>query len=198
MCSSILLFQTLPQFKILASTATYLQRVFVGVFTTTRFLAILTAGLLHPAVGIFISLFIIFVGSLVLVFTQQISAAAVWAGVILQAVNYDVVVKFIPKITFLLRLTFTDWTGNTFTNNSGLGRSLRSNVKSCGGYGLLGLSFSGIDGTLQYEIAIFGHSNVVGHGNDWSHHFIGGFIHLRLPTGSSTWQSVFPTPILWL
>ena len=100
LCSSILLFQTLPQFKILASTATYLQRVFVGVFTTTRFLAILTAGLLHPAVGIFISLFIIFVGSLVLVFTQQISAAAVWAGVILQAVNYDVVVKFIPKITF--------------------------------------------------------------------------------------------------
>lgn len=79
--------QTLPQFKILASTATYLQRVFVGVFTTTRFLAILTAGLLHPAVGIFISLFIIFVGSLVLVFTQQISAAAVWAGVILQAIG---------------------------------------------------------------------------------------------------------------
>jgi len=79
--------QTLPQFKILASTATYLERVFVGVFTATRFLAILTAGLLHPAVGIFISLFIIFVGSLVLVFTQQISTAAVWAGVILQAVG---------------------------------------------------------------------------------------------------------------
>ena len=59
----------------------------MGVFTATRFLAILTAGLLHPAVGIFISLFIIFVGSLVLVFTQQISTAAVWAGVILQAVN---------------------------------------------------------------------------------------------------------------
>ena len=97
LCSSILLFQTLPQFKILASTATYLQRVFVGVFTATRFLAILTAGLLHPAVGIFISLFIIFVGSLVLVFTQQISAAAVWAGVILQAVNYDVVVKVHPQ-----------------------------------------------------------------------------------------------------
>ena len=110
LCSSILLFQTLPQFKILASTATYLQRVFVGVFTTTRFLAILTAGLLHPAVGIFISLFIIFVGSLVLVFTQQISAAAVWAGVILQAVNYDVVVKFIPKITFLhFDLHRLDW-----------------------------------------------------------------------------------------
>ena len=80
-------FQTLPQFKILASTAKYLERVFVGVFTATRFLAILTAGILNPAVGIFISLFIIFVGSLVLVFTQQISAAAVWAGVILQAVN---------------------------------------------------------------------------------------------------------------
>ena len=59
----------------------------MGVFTATRFLAILTAGLLHPAVGIFISLFIIFVGSLVLVFTQHISIAAVWAGVILQAVN---------------------------------------------------------------------------------------------------------------
>ena len=59
----------------------------MGVFTATRFLAILTAGILNPAVGIFISLFIIFVGSLVLVFTQQISAAAVWAGVILQAVN---------------------------------------------------------------------------------------------------------------
>ena len=80
-------FQTLPQFKILASTATYLERVFVGVFTATRFLAILTAGIVHPAAGIFISLFIVFVGSLVLVFTQQISAAAVWAGVILQAVN---------------------------------------------------------------------------------------------------------------
>jgi len=79
--------QTLPQFKILASTAKYLERVFVGVFTATRFLAILTAGILNPAVGIFISLFIIFVGSLVLVFTQQISAAAVWAGVILQAVG---------------------------------------------------------------------------------------------------------------
>ena len=64
-----------------------MERVFVGVFTATRFLAILTAGILNPAVGIFISLFIIFVGSLVLVFTQQISAAAVWAGVILQAVN---------------------------------------------------------------------------------------------------------------
>ncbi len=82
----ISLLQILPQFKILASTATYLERVFVGVFTATRFVAILTAGLVHPAVGIFISLFIIFVGSLVLVFTQQISAAAVWAGVILQAV----------------------------------------------------------------------------------------------------------------
>ena len=86
-CCIFDVFQTLPQFKILASTATYLERVFVGVFTATRFLAILTAGLFHPAVGIFISLFIIFIGSLVLVFTQQISAAAVWAGVILQAVN---------------------------------------------------------------------------------------------------------------
>ena len=82
------IFQTLPQFSILASTATYLERVFVGVFTATRFLAILTAGIVHPAAGIFISLFIVFVGSLVLVFTQQISAAAVWAGVILQAVKF--------------------------------------------------------------------------------------------------------------
>ena len=65
----------------------------MGVFTATRFLAILTAGLLHPAVGIFISLFIIFVGSLVLVFTQQISTAAVWAGVILQAVNTYILTK---------------------------------------------------------------------------------------------------------
>lgn len=80
--------QTLPQFKILASTAPYLERVFVGVFTATRFIAILTAGLFCcPAVGIFISLSIIFVGSLVLVFTQHISAMAVWAGVILQAVS---------------------------------------------------------------------------------------------------------------
>ena len=74
----------------------------MGVFTATRFLAILTAGLFHPAVGIFISLFIIFIGSLVLVFTQQISAAAVWAGVILQAVNTQLqgvsflIVIFVP------------------------------------------------------------------------------------------------------
>ena len=82
------IFQTLPQFKILASTAGYLERVFVGVFTATRFIAILTAGIINPAVGIFISLFIVLVGSLVLVFTQQISAMAVWAGVILQAVSH--------------------------------------------------------------------------------------------------------------
>ena len=87
------IFQTLPQFSILASTATYLERVFVGVFTATRFLAILTAGIVHPAAGIFISLFIVFVGSLVLVFTQQISAAAVWAGVILQAVILSLKLK---------------------------------------------------------------------------------------------------------
>lgn len=79
--------QTLPRFHIMASTAPYLQRVFVGVFTATRFLAILTAGILNPALAIFASLFITFVGSLVLVFTQQISATAVWAGVILQAVG---------------------------------------------------------------------------------------------------------------
>lgn len=81
--------QTLPQLQILASTSSssFLERVFVGVFTATRFLAILTGGVMNPAVGIFISLFIILVGSLILVFTQQISAAAVWAGVILQAVS---------------------------------------------------------------------------------------------------------------
>ena len=94
------IFQTLPQFSILASTATYLERVFVGVFTATRFLAILTAGIVHPAAGIFISLFIVFVGSLVLVFTQQISAAAVWAGVILQAVNFYIQAYVCTKGTY--------------------------------------------------------------------------------------------------
>ena len=102
----------LPKFYILASSAPYLQQVFIGVFTISRyvkveirskrigshfeyrfswirhlrFLAMFTPGCVSSAVMVFFSLLVTFAGSLVLVFTQQISAAAVWAGVILQAV----------------------------------------------------------------------------------------------------------------
>lgn len=79
--------EVLPRFTILTSSAPYLQQVFIGVFTTTRFMAVLTAGLVSSSILIFAALLITFVGSLVLVFTQQISAAAVWGGVILQAVS---------------------------------------------------------------------------------------------------------------
>ena len=46
-----------------------------------------TPGCVSPAAMVFLSLCVTFAGSLVLVFTGQISAAAVWAGVILQAVG---------------------------------------------------------------------------------------------------------------
>jgi hypothetical protein len=59
----------------------------MAVFTVTRFAGMFLSGLLSPALLVFFSLLVTFVGSLVLVFTQQISAAAVWTGVILQAVS---------------------------------------------------------------------------------------------------------------
>ena len=77
----------MSKLKALATSAVYLQRVFVGVFTATRFIAILTAGWISPAVGIFCSLIILLIGGLVLVFMQQVSEAAVWAGVILEAIG---------------------------------------------------------------------------------------------------------------
>ncbi len=63
-------------------------KVFVGVFTATRFLLTFTsAGLISPAVTLFLGLVVTFAGSLTLVFAQEISAAAVWAGVIMQSVG---------------------------------------------------------------------------------------------------------------
>lgn len=62
-----------------------------------------TPSCISPAAMVFFSLLVTFAGSLVLVFTQQISAVAVWAGVILQAVsikkaNNDS--KFLPSSFF--------------------------------------------------------------------------------------------------
>ena len=70
----------------------------MGVFTVGRFLAMFLAGLVSPAILIFVSLIVTFAGSLVLVFAQQMSATAVWAGVILQAVIFQLPKKSTWKL----------------------------------------------------------------------------------------------------
>jgi len=61
----------------------------MGVFCLTRFLLVFvsTPSIHSPASVLFLGLLVTFAGSLILVFTQEISAGAVWAGVIMQSVG---------------------------------------------------------------------------------------------------------------
>jgi len=81
--------RVLPKLDVLAGSAAYLKRVFMGVFCLTRFLLIfVSAPSIHsPAVTLFLGLLVTFSGSLVLVIAQEVSAAAVWTGVVTQSVG---------------------------------------------------------------------------------------------------------------
>jgi hypothetical protein len=63
------------------------RHIFVGIFTASRFFATFTPGCFGPAVMIILSLSITFIGSVMLVFAEQVSPAVVWAGVIMEAVG---------------------------------------------------------------------------------------------------------------
>ena len=78
------------RFTILQADSPRLEEAFLGAFTASRFLlSFASAGLASPAALLFLGLVSTFGGSLALVFAQEVSPAAVWAGVIAQSVSYN-------------------------------------------------------------------------------------------------------------
>ncbi|TRY70404.1 hypothetical protein TCAL_02416 [Tigriopus californicus] len=81
----VTLMDVTPHFAKLESSSSTLQPLVVGTLAGTRFISMFTCSFMNPAFTLFGSLLVMLIGSFMMIFTQQLPALPMWAGILLQA-----------------------------------------------------------------------------------------------------------------
>lgn len=81
----VTLMDVTPRFAQLESSSSTLQPLVVGTLAGTRFISMFTCSFMNPAFTLFGSLLVMLIGSFIMIFTQQLPALPMWAGILLQA-----------------------------------------------------------------------------------------------------------------